>query len=134
MAALEVPKERWTPLSRRSKMVIGINLRFPRPGNGNWQARLRLLTRLKYTTLTCLTLPTLVIRLLDVRSANVHEVMISRLDLARQKGCDGVEPDNMDGYTNNSGFSLSANDQLAYIIGLSITESRCSMPNTRLIT
>ena len=53
-------------------------------------------------------------RWLDVRSANVHEIMKSRLDLARQKGCDGVEPDNMDGYTNNSGFSLSANDQLAY--------------------
>ena len=40
--------------------------------------------------------------------------MQSRLDLAKQKGCDGVEPDNMDAYVNNSGFDLSANDQLVY--------------------
>ena len=30
------------------------------------------------------------------------------------KGCDGVEPDNMDGYANASGFTLSFEDQLAY--------------------
>jgi len=29
-------------------------------------------------------------------------------------GCGGVEPDNMDGYTNNSGFNLTASDQLAF--------------------
>jgi hypothetical protein len=53
-------------------------------------------------------------RWLDIRSDNVKTVMQARLDLAVQKGCDGVEPDNMDGYTNNPGFPLSANDQLAY--------------------
>ena len=41
-------------------------------------------------------------------------VMRARLDLAVSKGCDGVEPDNVDGYTNNTGFSLSGADQLAY--------------------
>ncbi len=41
-------------------------------------------------------------------------IMKKRLDLAVQKGCDGVEPDNIDGYTNNTGFNLSATDQLAY--------------------
>ncbi|MCU7834316.1 MAG: endo alpha-1,4 polygalactosaminidase [gamma proteobacterium symbiont of Taylorina sp.] len=51
---------------------------------------------------------------LDIRSENVVEIMLSRLDLAVQKGCDGVEPDNMDAYTNNSGFDLNANDQLAF--------------------
>ena len=51
---------------------------------------------------------------LDIRSNNVHEIMKSRLELAREKGCDGVEPDNMDGYSNNSGFNLNADDQLAY--------------------
>ena len=40
--------------------------------------------------------------------------MKSRLDLAVQKGCDGVEPDNVDGYTNTPGFPLTAADQLAY--------------------
>ena len=53
-------------------------------------------------------------RWLDIRANNVHSVMKARLDLAQQKGCDGVEPDNMDAYTNNSGFNLNANDQLAY--------------------
>lgn len=53
-------------------------------------------------------------RWLDIRSANVHSIMKSRLDLARQKGCDGVEPDNMDAYTNDSGFTLTERDQLAF--------------------
>lgn len=51
---------------------------------------------------------------LDIRSANVYKIMLARLDLAKSKGCDGVEPDNVDGYANSSGFSLSANDQLTY--------------------
>ena len=53
-------------------------------------------------------------RWLDIRSANVHSIMKKRLDIAKNKGCDGVEPDNMDGYTNNSGFNLTSQDQLAY--------------------
>ena len=51
---------------------------------------------------------------LDISNEDLVPVMRARLDLAKQKGCDGVEPDNMDGYANNTGFSLSANDQLAY--------------------
>jgi hypothetical protein len=53
-------------------------------------------------------------RWLDIRSSNVHTIMKKRLDTAKQKGCDGIEPDNMDGYTNPSGFTLTAQDQLAY--------------------
>lgn len=53
-------------------------------------------------------------RWLDIRSANVHSIMIARLDLAVSKGCNGVEPDNMDGYANISGFTLTADDQLAF--------------------
>ena len=53
-------------------------------------------------------------RWLDIRSHNVAEVMISRLNLALLKGCDGVEPDNIDAYQNNSGFNISARDQLAF--------------------
>lgn len=53
-------------------------------------------------------------RWLDIRSDNVHSIMKKRLDIAKQKGCDGVEPDNMDGYTNKSGFNLTSQDQLAY--------------------
>jgi hypothetical protein len=53
-------------------------------------------------------------RWLDTRSANVRRVMQSRLDLAVSKGCDGVEPDNMDAYQNGSGFALGADTQLDY--------------------
>ncbi len=51
---------------------------------------------------------------LDIRHPNVHGIMRARLDIAADKGCDGVEPDNMDGYANDSGFPLTATDQLAY--------------------
>lgn len=54
-------------------------------------------------------------RWLDVRQiALLAPVMTARMDLAVSKGCDGIEPDNVDGYANSSGFSLSAVDQLAY--------------------
>ena len=51
---------------------------------------------------------------LDVRASSLEAVMEARLDVAVEKGCDGVEPDNVDGYANDSGFPLSGNDQLAY--------------------
>jgi len=53
-------------------------------------------------------------RWLDIRSANVLAIMQARLDVAVSKRCDGVEPDNVDGFTNDTGFPLTAADQLAY--------------------
>ncbi|MEK6911137.1 MAG: endo alpha-1,4 polygalactosaminidase [Nanoarchaeota archaeon] len=41
-------------------------------------------------------------------------IMKKRLDLAVEKGCDGVEPDNVDGYLNDNGFDLSYQNQLDY--------------------
>jgi hypothetical protein len=40
--------------------------------------------------------------------------MKERLDRAVARKCDGVEPDNVDGYTNQSGFPLTAATQLDY--------------------
>ena len=51
---------------------------------------------------------------LDISNEVLIPIMRARLDLAKEKGCDGVEPDNMDGYINDTGFILSADDQLAY--------------------
>ncbi|MBI5753618.1 endo alpha-1,4 polygalactosaminidase [Candidatus Peregrinibacteria bacterium] len=51
---------------------------------------------------------------LDIRSKNVRDMVSSRLDLAVTKGCTGVEPDNVDGYTNKTGFALTKNDQLNF--------------------
>ena len=53
-------------------------------------------------------------RWLDTRSVNVHNVMGARMDLAKARGCDGVEPDNVDGYSNGPGFPLTASTQLDY--------------------
>ena len=53
-------------------------------------------------------------RWLDIRSPAVLSLMLARMDQAVVKGCDGIEPDNVAGYVNNSGFDLTAVDQLRY--------------------
>ncbi|KAJ3333498.1 hypothetical protein HDU93_008523 [Gonapodya sp. JEL0774] len=39
---------------------------------------------------------------------------MTRIQLAKTKGCDGLEYDNVDGYSNDSGFNLTKTDQLVY--------------------
>ena len=57
---------------------------------------------------------------LDIRRIDaLKPVMEARLDLASQKGCDGVDPDNVNGYTNDTGFPLTYQDQLVFNIFLS---------------
>ncbi len=54
-------------------------------------------------------------RWLDIRRIDLlSPIMLARLDMAVDKGCDGVEPDNVDGYVNDTGFPLTGADQLAY--------------------
>ncbi|MEY9990777.1 hypothetical protein ABIE67_002809 [Streptomyces sp. V4I8] len=54
-------------------------------------------------------------RWLDIRRVDVLEpLMAARVDMCRDKGFDAVEPDNMDGYRNRTGFPLKASDQLRY--------------------
>ncbi|WP_033284171.1 endo alpha-1,4 polygalactosaminidase [Streptomyces sp. NRRL F-525] len=54
-------------------------------------------------------------RWLDIRRTDVLEpLMEARLDMCKEKGFDAVEPDNMDGYRNDTGFPLKAADQLRY--------------------
>lgn len=56
-------------------------------------------------------------RWLDIRQIEtLSPILAYRLDLARQKGCDGVEADNMDGYINDTGFPLTPQDQLDFNI------------------
>lgn len=58
-------------------------------------------------------------RWLDIRQIDsLSPILANRLDLARQKGCDGVEADNVDGYINDTGFPLTAQDQLNFNIWL----------------
>ena len=51
---------------------------------------------------------------LDIRSSTVQELMQARFQKAQTKGCDGIEPDNVDGYENDTGFPLTAADQITY--------------------
>lgn len=52
---------------------------------------------------------------LDIRQiGTLRPVMEKRLDLAIRKGCDGVDPDNVNGYENDTVFPLKYNDQLAF--------------------
>ncbi len=53
-------------------------------------------------------------RWLDVTHPAVRSIMLDRLDHAVEVGCDGVEPDNMDGYANANGLGLNATEQLEY--------------------
>jgi len=54
-------------------------------------------------------------RWLDVRQLSVLEpIMAARFQICREKGFDAVEPDNMEGYANESGFPLTAREQLTY--------------------
>ncbi|MCL4366550.1 endo alpha-1,4 polygalactosaminidase [Patescibacteria group bacterium] len=52
---------------------------------------------------------------LDVRQWNVlGPIMEARMDKCKQMGFDGIEPDNIDGYSNSTGFSITYQDQLNY--------------------
>lgn len=52
---------------------------------------------------------------LDIRNHDVLlPIMQARIELAAQKGCDAVDPDNINGYENNTGFNLSYADQISY--------------------
>lgn len=54
-------------------------------------------------------------RLLDVRRRDVlGPIMAARFDECRRKGFDAVEADVVDAYAEDSGFPLTAADQLAY--------------------
>ena len=52
---------------------------------------------------------------LDIRQIELlAPIMRARMDLCRDKGFDGLEPDNIDGYTNATGFPLTYEDQVKY--------------------
>ncbi len=54
-------------------------------------------------------------RWLDISKLSVLEpIMTARFQMCREKGFDAVEPDNMDGYENSTGFPLTAAEQLSY--------------------
>ena len=54
-------------------------------------------------------------RWLDIRQWSVlGPILGARLDLCKAKGFDAVEFDNVDGYTNDTGFPITSSDQLKF--------------------
>jgi hypothetical protein len=51
---------------------------------------------------------------LDIRHPEVRALMAARLDVARDRGFDGLLPTNLSGYRIDTGFDLTAEDQRAY--------------------
>ena len=52
---------------------------------------------------------------LNTNSANVRAIMKTRIVLAKSKGCDAIDPDNVDAYNNNNGLELTKNDAINYL-------------------
>jgi hypothetical protein len=51
----------------------------------------------------------------DIRRLDkLGPILADRLNMAVAKKCDGIEPDNIDGYSNVTGFPLSAGDQMIF--------------------
>ena len=66
---------------------------------------------------------------LDIRKSTVRELMKDRLVLAREKGCDAVDPDNMDSWDpiDKTGFGITNEDQLSFNKYLSREARRLGM-------
>ncbi|KAF2731627.1 hypothetical protein EJ04DRAFT_365375 [Polyplosphaeria fusca] len=52
---------------------------------------------------------------LKLSSDNVRKIMKGRVELAGQKGCDGVDVDNVDGYQNKNGLNLTEQDSIDFL-------------------
>ena len=54
-------------------------------------------------------------RWLNTNSQNVRNIMAARIQMAKDKGCNGVDPDNMDAYNNGGGgLKLTQTDAVSY--------------------
>ncbi len=54
-------------------------------------------------------------RWLDIRRWDILQpILFDRMSMCATKGFDGVEPDNVDGYENSTGFPLKAADQITF--------------------
>ncbi|KAI9717829.1 MAG: hypothetical protein M1828_007068 [Chrysothrix sp. TS-e1954] len=54
-------------------------------------------------------------RWLNVNSKNVRQIMRQRMNIAKTKGCDAIDPDNVDGYDNDNGHDLTEDDAVDYV-------------------
>ena len=72
-------------------------------------------------------------RWLDIRRLDVlAPIMEDQMIACKNKGFDGIEPDNVDGYLNDTGFDLTATDQLEFNIWLAETFQQLRWRQRRL--
>jgi hypothetical protein len=58
-------------------------------------------------------------RWLDISSPRIRDIMARRIEVAASKGCDAVDPDNVDGYNNENGLGLTEEDTIDFVRFLS---------------
>ncbi|KAF4466532.1 endo alpha-14 polygalactosaminidase precursor [Fusarium albosuccineum] len=66
-------------------------------------------------------------RWVNIRSSSVRSIMAKRIKLAAEKGCDAIDPDNMDGYSNDNGLGLTEADTISYVKFLSSEAAKYKM-------
>lgn len=65
--------------------------------------------------------------IVDTRSANVRTIMANRIQTMNNLGCDGIEPDNIDAYTNSNSIPLNETTTLDYMQFLTDTAHSYNM-------
>lgn len=53
-------------------------------------------------------------RWVDIRDRRLRSLLIRRINICKRKGFDGIEFDNVDSYTQKTGFDLTASDQVKF--------------------
>jgi len=53
-------------------------------------------------------------RWLDIRSSELRPLLAARITRAVEKGCDAIDPDNVNGFENETGFPLTVEDQITF--------------------
>ncbi|KAJ3038266.1 hypothetical protein HDV00_000863 [Rhizophlyctis rosea] len=66
-------------------------------------------------------------RFLDIRSPCVRGAIQHRLERASQAGCDGIEPDNQETYTQPTGFNFTQLEEKEYITWIAETTHALGM-------
>ncbi|KAL3422760.1 endo alpha-1,4 polygalactosaminidase precursor [Phlyctema vagabunda] len=55
-------------------------------------------------------------RWIDIRRKPIQEIMLQRIRMAKDMGCDGIDPDNVDGYERGkTNFDLTVADSVKYV-------------------
>ena len=66
-------------------------------------------------------------RWVNTSNPGVRKLMKERIQEAAAKGCDGVDPDNIEGWDNDTGFDLTKDDGVDYVKFLAKTAHDAGM-------